>query len=69
MKKGAGGEKERIRKEGERASGGMDKGNGGAQKDKNREERKRLEGEIETWKERGMEREGDMKRLGKMACI
>ena len=44
----------------------MNKGNGGTQKDKNREERKRLEGEIETWKQRAIEREGDVKRLEKM---
>ena len=42
----------------------MDKGNAGAQKDDNRE--KRLEGQIQTWKQRVMEREGEVKRLGKM---
>ena len=35
----------------------MDKGNGRTQKDDNREERERLEGEIETWKQRVMVRE------------
>ena len=38
----------------------MDKGNGGAQKDKNREESKRLEEKIETSKQRAMEREREM---------
>ena len=45
----------------------MDKGNGGAQKYRNREKMKRLEGELETWKQRVMEREEDVKRLGKIA--